>query len=54
MKTYIGWTDEANPNGIGYQIMTEEGLKTFDDKKEFESEVERVKNFLKSVPRRFA
>jgi hypothetical protein len=26
----LGWTDTSNPHGVGYRIMTEDGIKVFD------------------------
>lgn len=44
----IGWTDESDPNGIGYQILTEEGLKVFDkeEHQEYLTEKQRVHELI--------
>ncbi len=47
----IGWTDESDPCGQGYQIMTENGLETYDlsEHEEYMKAVERVKHFKERV-----
>jgi len=37
----IGWVDENDPNGIGYQIMTEVGMKIYDKDEHGEYLVEK-------------
>jgi len=46
----IGDYDESNPNGIGYRIMTPEGLKIFDlsEHSDYLSEKIRVRNWILS------
>ena len=50
LKKPIGWTDESDPNGAGYKVMTEYGIKTYDrdEYAEFCAEVERV-NAVKKI-----
>ena len=47
----IGWTDESDPNGIGYQIMTEDGLKIYDkdEHAEYLSEKQRVERLINDI-----
>lgn len=49
-KFPIGWTDTTCPGGIGYRIMTEIGMKVYDEdeRSEFEAEKRRVAQFIKS------
>jgi hypothetical protein len=44
----IGWVDENDPNGVGYQIMTEVGLKIYDkdEHQEYLIEKHRVEELL--------
>lgn len=48
MDRPIGWTDESCPEGLGYYIMTEEGLKKFDlsERAEYEAEKARVHKYI--------
>jgi hypothetical protein len=50
----IGWTNESDPHGAGYQIMTENGLETYDieEHSDFLKEVERINNYLKERGKR--
>jgi hypothetical protein len=50
----IGQTDERNPAGAGYRIMTPEGLKVYDvtERAEFISEKNRCRAWLRSPCRR--
>jgi hypothetical protein len=47
----IGWTNESDPSGTGYQIMTENGLETYDlnEHAEYLAAVERVKRFKERI-----
>jgi hypothetical protein len=44
----IGWTNDSDPSGTGYQIMTENGLETYDidEHAAYLATVERTKQFL--------
>jgi len=44
----LGWTDTSDPNGIGYRIMTEDGIKVY-DKDEYEDFcIERKRILIKN------
>jgi hypothetical protein len=46
----VGWTDESDPCGIGYRIMTEKGLETYDigEYIDYRAAVERVQKYIES------
>jgi hypothetical protein len=45
----LGWTDESDPCGIGYRIMTDKGMETYDisEHAEFLKTVERVQRLIR-------
>jgi hypothetical protein len=47
MQHPIGWTDEHDPHGQGYLIMTENGLEVYDmdEHEQFLKEKERLRNY---------
>lgn len=49
----LGWTDTSNPHGVGYRIMTEDGIKVFDicEYPAFKIEEKRIEEKIKDHER---
>ena len=50
----LGWVDESDPNGVGYKIMTEVGVKVFDkeERDEYLKEKARIEDSISKLRRK--